>query len=447
MNRMSGEKSARKVLLDTQRKIVGDFAEMRGELKSYCAESKYRGGFNELLSHIDPKQIEQIGRTFSPKTDEAQEQKDVWDRQLSTADVWANKEMNENNTQRSDSELNLFPSQREKFNIEMEKYMENEDAFSKLSLTTQRLLQTNVEGLFKTLKHRARRNRNVRLYQNKIGVDKRKKSLGIAEHWQNRLADIKMKNKKMLIEENIIKNEENKSLEEKELSISDFEISPEKIVSENLFKGREIEQSTAQAIRRAAFAAQKQTYSMPLRYKELLNRAEQLAIKSLKDIQQYTEIEEAVEPPLYKSSEEEEEVENESLPSHQKFDRVFTKIDPNDDDKVTLERFTESHNRDHPKKPKDLHAQLLHLFNVIDSKRLENDFDDSLKKGCFRKQDVADLLKLAGYQMTGKYKLKTIKSIDDAFQEMDKTGTGSVSHEEFVLWYCSHHNMKITRVH
>eukprot|EP00941_MAST-03F_sp_MAST-3F-sp1_P005801 g5801.t1 len=94
------------------------------------------------------------------------------------------------------------------------------------------------------------------------------------------------------------------------------------------------------------------------------------------------------------------------------------------------------------KETEHLYAQLLHMFNVIDSKRLENDFDESLKKGCFQKQDVADLLKLAGYQMTGKYKLKKVKSIDDAFQEMDKTGTGFVSHEEFVLWYCSQKNVE-----
>eukprot|EP00941_MAST-03F_sp_MAST-3F-sp1_P002188 g2188.t1 len=131
-----------------------------------------------------------------------------------------------------------------------------------------------------------------------------------------------------------------------------------------------------------------------------------------------------------------------TLFSHEKLDEAFAEMCRNKDGEVTIEEFIAWHHRNHPTEPKHLYAQLLHLFNVIDSKRLENDLDDSLKKGCFRKQDVSDLLKLARNHITGKYKLKERKSIDDAFQEMDKTGTGFVSHEEFVLWYCSHHDVE-----
>eukprot|EP00941_MAST-03F_sp_MAST-3F-sp1_P002751 g2751.t1 len=131
-----------------------------------------------------------------------------------------------------------------------------------------------------------------------------------------------------------------------------------------------------------------------------------------------------------------------TLFSHKKLDEAFAEMRRNKDGEVTIEEFIAWHHRNHPTEPKHLYAQLLHLFNVIDSKRLENDFDDSLKKGCFRKQDVSDLLKSAGNHIAGKYKLKKMKSIDDAFQEMDKTGTGFVSHEEFVLWYCLHLNVE-----
>eukprot|EP00944_MAST-04C_sp_MAST-4C-sp1_P014266 g14266.t1 len=118
--------------------------------------------------------------------------------------------------------------------------------------------------------------------------------------------------------------------------------------------------------------------------------------------------------------------------SHKKLDVAFTEMEPNDDGKVTIEEFIEWHHRNHPTEPKHLYAQLLHLFNVI----------DVLHKDALNRKDVSKLLKLAGNQLTGKYKLKKTKSIDDACQEMDKTGTGSVSHEEFVLWYCSHHNVE-----
>ena len=118
--------------------------------------------------------------------------------------------------------------------------------------------------------------------------------------------------------------------------------------------------------------------------------------------------------------------------SHKKLDVVFAEMDPNSDGEVTIEEFIAWHHRNHPTEPKHLYAQLLHLFNEI----------DVAHKDVLNKKDISNLLKLAGNQLTGKYKLEKTKSIDNAFLEMDKTGTGSVSHEEFVLWYCSHHNVE-----
>eukprot|EP00941_MAST-03F_sp_MAST-3F-sp1_P004425 g4425.t1 len=122
---------------------------------------------------------------------------------------------------------------------------------------------------------------------------------------------------------------------------------------------------------------------------------------------------------------------------HKKLDEAFAEMDPNDDSLVTLKEFISWHHRNHPTQSSHVHEQIKYLFKKIDANQ----------DGKLDRNEVKLLLGKTGNRITKLFSFHSLygegkKSFDEAFQEMDESGTGVVTLKEFMTWHCKEHKIE-----
>ncbi len=110
-----------------------------------------------------------------------------------------------------------------------------------------------------------------------------------------------------------------------------------------------------------------------------------------------------------------------------KLNQAFKEMDPSGDGAVDYIEFLAWYKRRHPQSVDDVMEMNRWMFQQLDE-------DGS---GELDKSEVAKLAAMMGEKLTGHF--SGTKKLDEAFAEMDPSGDGAVTFDEFQAWHREHH--------